>query len=343
MKILLKGLTTRFLLAAALSASFASFSYGMDELAGPAEPKLPHEMLAAYNTYTIESAERACQEMAGHFLAKENTIKNKISALEIGKLETEYKSALSAVRLIANVDESFNLLDAVPEDATTFLTQVQEGQRKQGLLEIALLKKEIFEREAIEARELYNFFGNATNPLAFLFELKNLIITREMQLPEGFEEYDYHRNHHHYLWYCKDTTALAFIARVKRNALFLDTVQVKKSFLHVALQSELADIIRRVDGERDSVNQWFSDLPRVRETILSAVQQAQIQQSILTQKYQPAALSALKPAEVVSHRNELRAASEVTNEKVGILNVIKTFRGFVDDSLEYLKKNSKIT
>ena len=165
-----------------------------------------------------------------------------------------------------------------------------------------------------------------------------------MQIPadsnnqtSGYYQYDWH------LTYLKDTPALAFIGEIKKGSVFLNTTDLKRYCPVVALQPEVVQFIDRIDRQKDVANKWLSDLPRIRELSLAAFEQAKIQQSILSRKYQPEALANLKPAEVVSYRNELRAVTELVNEKDGVLNVIKTFKEFVDDILEYLNKNSQIT
>ena len=176
MKLLSKSMA-RLLLGAALTLQFASISYAMDgacdgwEGEAPATPRLPYEVVAACRTFTMDGAERASQEIAGFFRAKENEAGLKIEALGIERLEAEYRAALVAAKRTAEIDDSFNLLGDVPEDAAAFLTQMKEGQRKKNLFEIAQLQSKVFQREAAEARELFEFFGASTPALRLFTEL----------------------------------------------------------------------------------------------------------------------------------------------------------------------------
>ena len=341
MRILPQNLTTPFFLIAALS----TFSYGINNLDAASEPKLAHDILAANNTFTIASAERASQEISGHFLGKNNTINTKISALEISTLESEYKNALLAIRLKAEVDENFNLVGAIPADAEAFLKQAQEGQKTQNLLEIAYLKKEILEREAAEALELFNFFGGSTTPLSILLELKKLIITKEMlDPPSPHPHMDYHYQGFNP---AIDTPALAFIAGIERNVIFLDTKNLAKRFPsnanHAGISLLLKEITDDIERERGSINQWLEALPRIWEKTSQKLVQAEMQQSILNEKYPVTVLKSLNASNIAAYKSELRITSEIVQEKKGILNTIHTFKEFVDDTMEYLRANSKIT
>ena len=287
MKILSKGLTTRFFLAAALSTSFASFSYGMiPNLALPSEtgdlrvsssevvldePKLPHEILAKYNMSNVETADAACQKVAAYFLQRRESLANeiaglKIAGLSISELEKNYEDALNSVNSLLypesdeiRITENFKLKEGVdlPEDHSIFETQCEEGRIKKRLFDFACSEKESLEEQAIDANKMYLFFGRAIDPLNALLTLKDLIITKEMQMPDDSEN----RRHGYYCDYhwLKEAPALAFMARVRidkntgRNIIFLDTSPKKNIFKWVPKYEEinvfLEDITNTINNQ----------------------------------------------------------------------------------------------
>lgn len=346
MKLLSKRMA-RLLLGAALTLQFASISYAMDGTGdgwgdgAPVAARLPCEILAACRTFTMDGAERASQEIAGFFRAKENESGRKIKALEIDRLEAEYKAALGEARRTAEIDDSFNLVGDVPADAATFLAQMQEGQKKKNLFEIAQLQSEVFQREAVEARELFEFFGTSTAPLGTLVQLKDFIISAEVLWSVGY-------NHMLIGPRFRDMTALALMAGVRDGVLFLDVENAE--FKRLTSHPRSADILRllgdlpaRTLRIQDSVNKWFSDFPQIWDVTFKGLQQAHIQQSVTVDMYGSSELAGLDAKGVAAHRKKLLSLSKIIEEKQSVINVMSTFKEFLNLTKEYLRKNSKLS
>jgi len=353
MKILPKKFNTRFLLIAALGTQLTPLSYGMDTLCSSAgDGRTNHEILNT-DIFTLRGAERACQEMAGNFLGKEHRIKQHITDLGIDGLRAEYETALRALRETGvSVDANFQLLSAVPTDPTAavaLLEHMQAGQKTLILLEIARLKEEVLDREAAEAHRLLEFFSGSTQPLALLVLLKETKIRGGMLLHDQTQGYMQQNPYAFQLGDIPDdTTALALLAGVKNSNICLTTkqnlVRAYPQQAHADLWSLLEDILPRIDQTREAANKWFADLTHIQSDTLISVKQAEMQQSILGATFASMGeVSALPLTEISRYRNQMGAASENVHEKNGILAVLETFKGYIDETAEYLRKNSNVS
>jgi hypothetical protein len=353
MKIPLKSIAAPFLLSAAIVTQLVTPIYAMDfstsdgpEAEAPVA-RLPHEILAASTFISLGAVDHECQGIAGKFLGKTQEMARKIEKLGIPALEAEWRDALRAIKTTADVDDDFNLLGDVPAEAATFLTELRDGKKKKALWEIACLRSQTYQREAAEANMLFEFFGQATTPLSMLVALRDAIITKDMltsteAVPmHGGQYYGYPQPPR---VDTKDTPALAFIAGLGGDSIYLDFDNFQRRLPATANQADillsLRDLPARIQKSQVQINDWLKAFPNIWEITLKILGQAQIQQSMLT-AIEPSADETFK--DVDAHRRKLLAASQIVAEKEGILNVMRPLKEFLDKTKGYLRKNSKIT
>ena len=142
----------------------------------------------------------------------------------------------------------------------------------------------------------------------------------------------------------KDTPALAFIAGLNDDSIYLDFDNFTKRLPARANQADillsLRDLPRRVQTAQAQINDWLKAFPIIWEITLKGLLQAQIQQSMLTALELPVEIS-FKEAD--AHRRKLLAASQIVVEKQGIINVMTPLKEFLDKTKGYLRKNSKVS
>jgi hypothetical protein len=354
-----------FLGIAALIAHLTTQCYGSGAGAGdgdgdgrpfgaPVTSRLPVEVLSGSNTFVLASAERAAQGIAGFFLDKEQEIKARIAGLAIGDLEAAYTEKLAEARTLADVDDSFTLTGGLPEnpsDSVALLGLIQEAQRKKNLFEIACLKKDILEREAKEAKDLSAFFSGSTLPLSVLIETKDTLIPGHLLAPIP------PRVPVHHGWAApqpqpplepaEDRPLIDFIAGVRNDVVFFRVENFERKCLPPradvnGINLLVGNLNARVFSLQSEINKWFESFPKIYDLTLKGLEQVHIQQSTAIGMFGPE-LGSLDAKTILEHRNKLSSLAKIEQEKQAVINVMNTFKDFIDSMRDYLRKNSRET
>ena len=326
-----KSLLTRFFVASALTTSFVSVSYG-----AVIEAEAPYETLARLGTFTIRDSESLGQSMAAAYLGKNEAKSNQIAQLQIETLESDFKRAHKPIETIVN--ERWEIVGDISGDKALFFDQFEAAQKQKLLLDIAIAKKEILEREKVEVDQYYRFFASSTQSLAIILRLKDFTMP---PVPQG-------QSHSGASTIFSRLMKLNFL---KGNiyfdvAAFINPRPLSGPGVSVAIDpyttqiiTSLGDLLGDIEHQEKDINEWLATLPKIKKTTQSYLDQACIQQSLLSAQYSPSCLKELKGSDLVSYRNRLEEISNIICERKLVLNALDNFSNLIDEIAEQFQKD----
>ncbi|MES2252141.1 MAG: hypothetical protein V4482_00450 [Pseudomonadota bacterium] len=151
--------------------------------------------------------------------------------------------------------------------------------------------------------------------------------------------------------FAKNTPALAFTAGIKPitngNVVFLDAqnfhLYLPDGVNHEAITGHLRGTIDRVGAHQVLLNQWFLNLPAMWQKSFTDLRYAKCEQRMFLDLPCTPAVTAPTESTCILTLAGLTETEEKVQGKETIHAAMEKIKAFVDETLEYLRKNSKVS
>lgn len=215
---------------------------------------------------------------------------------------------------------------------------------------VVALQSDSFRRELNVVRRLYGYLADSAQTMDTVSVLRSLIIPADMFTPAFLQQGIAHQH-----GACcaapafgQDVPALAFFGRIRQtttgNIICLDAqnfhLYLPGGANRGAITAHLRVITDRINGQEVPLNQWFSDLP---EMCIASYTNFLLAKADISKLATEHSALALIEQELVNYHAKLTAAAAKAEAAETIHNAMLAIKAYVDDALEYLAKNSRVS